>query len=123
MFDFKYLYFVNKCDLKIKTRYYLRFKDNYRQLALDVLQGVKINEEENTNSNLITKTSNTINNLFSSTSNTLTDETNQAEREENVRQLVDDLKKLLIDDNEDCYGKWALINYTEYSNSIFKILF
>ena len=37
----------------------------------------------------------------------------QSEREENVKQLVADCRKQLIDVNEDCYGSWALINHNE----------
>lgn len=41
-------------------------------------------------------------------------EISQTEREENVRQLISDCKKLLIDvNNEDCFGSWGLINYTD----------
>ena len=47
-------------------------------------------------------------------SNVVVDETAQAEREENVKQLVSDCRKLLVDNDEDCYGSWALINVTEY---------
>ena len=41
------------------------------------------------------------------------DELTQAEREQNVRQLVMDCRKQLVTDNEDLYGSWALINYSE----------
>jgi hypothetical protein len=37
----------------------------------------------------------------------------EREREENIRQLVSDCRKQLVDTNEDCYGSWALINYNE----------
>ena len=54
-----------------------------------------------------------------STNLNLVDEAAQVEREENVKQLVADCRKLLIDNNEDCYGSWALINVNEYRH-IFK---
>ena len=38
----------------------------------------------------------------------------QGVREENIRALVSDCRKELIDGIEDCYGSWALINYLEY---------
>ena len=46
--------------------------------------------------------------------NVVSDEISQAEREENVKQIVSDCRKLLVDQSEDCYGSWALINVTEY---------
>ncbi len=101
----------------------MRFKDNYRQLAFEVLQGVKIVEDENSSNNLSSKNSssnlNQLTNQKQDETSTMvlysnsSEEITQSEREENVRQLVADCRKQLVDDNEDCYGSWALINYTE----------
>lgn len=111
-----------------KNRFYLRFRDSYRQLALEVLQGVSVYEDDlnNPSANLkvSASTGSQLNNLRNETaieingSNTAisVEDTLQAEREreENIRQLVTDCRKQLIDANEDCYGSWALINYNEY---------
>ena len=43
-------------------------------------------------------------------------EMSQAEREQNVKQLVADCRKQLVTDNEDLYGSWALIHFTESSD-------
>lgn len=94
--------------MKSANRYVLRFKENYRQLAFDVLQGVKVTEDS-----LNIKQNQKVDDI------TQQDEISQAEREENVRQLIADCKKLLVDNsNEDCYGSWGLINYTEYKSFI-----
>lgn len=82
----------------------MRFKDNSRQLAYEVLQGVKITEEDQAST---TKTQQT------PKQDVTNDETAEREREENVRQLVADCRRQLVDLNEDCYGSWALINYIE----------
>ena len=37
---------IMKDGVTSANRYYLRFRDNYRQLAIDVLQGVKLTDEE-----------------------------------------------------------------------------
>jgi len=54
--------------------------------------------------------------------NVVSDEISQAEREENVKQLVSDCRKLLVDQSEDCYGSWALINVTEYEINDIKLM-
>ncbi len=95
----------------------MRFKDNFRQLAIEALQGKTLVDDDLT---LSTKSSS--NNLIGQTANKQdslnlnlpVDETAQAEREENVKQVVSDCRKLLVDNDEDCYGSWALINVTEY---------
>lgn len=96
-------------------RYYLRFKDTYRQLAFEVLQGFQITDEtsslraSNSSANLADKSQK----VDETSTCFVQDETSQIEREQNVRQLVSDCRKQLVSDNEDCYGSWALINYTE----------
>lgn len=86
-------------------------------MAYEALQGVKIVEENLTASNPNSKSSSSIANSSSQTSIsanlTAAEEAAQHEREENVRQLVADCRRQLVDDNEDCYGSWALINYNE----------
>ena len=105
-------------DMKASaSRYYLRFKDSYRQMAIDVLQGVKLSEEDMLNITGQSRPSQS--NILSQAqdkktdSMTATEEIFQTEREENVKQLVADCRKQLVDVKEDCYGSWALINYTE----------
>ena len=95
-----------KDGMKSANRFYLRFKDHNRQLALEVLQGNSINDESATNQTIQK------NDDVSFASEELT----QSEREQNVRQLVADCQRQLVAETEDCYGSWALINYTEYSN-------
>lgn len=88
------------------NRYYLRFKDAFRQMALDVLQGVPANENDQISKpNYLSPTKNEDNNEDQAQAD--------SEREENIRQLLNDCKKELISQNEDCYGIWALINFNE----------
>ena len=106
-------------------RFYLRFKDNFRQLAVEVLQGVEVQDPEIKQQQATPTNDDSFNNLKSSVQSFLSpqkqdanntgvdDIPSQTEREEIVRQLVADCRKLLVDDNEDCYGSWALINYNE----------
>lgn len=108
-----------------QKRFYLRFKENYRQLGFDALQGVNVFEEDlNASSNAgggSLKNSPSTAQLLMSNNNNKQDEQQAAEdlvqsereREENIRQLVSDCRKQLVDTNEDCYGSWALINYNE----------
>ena len=128
-----------KDGVKSANRYYLRFKENYRLLAYEVLQGIRVAEEDvNTNaySSAAAPLKSSAVNLqallvaglaeaVSTVSGSATgsggglDESSpsalaaQAEREENIKQLVVDCRKQLVDGREDCYGSWALINYTE----------
>ena len=99
----------------------MRFKDNFRQLAIEVLQGETLVDDDPTlstkssSNNLIGQTANKQDSVNASLNlNLPVDETAQAEREENVKQVVSDCRKLLVDHDEDCYGSWALINVTEY---------
>lgn len=93
-------------------RYYLRFKEQYRQIAYDVLQGICGNE-------VISEIDNSINLNSSNNSDKMQffnfdgDEP-QTVREDNIKSLVNDCRKLLVDSAEDCYGNWALINCSEY---------
>ena len=69
-----------------------------------------INDGENLNSN----NNNSINQSKTQLLNFDSDDIlSQTTREENIRQLVADCRKELIDGIEDCYGSWALINYAE----------
>jgi phosphatidylinositol 4-phosphatase len=105
---------IMKDGMKSANRYYQRFKDNYRQIAFEVLQGVKLNEEEISNQNKSTQVKEDVNSASTSSllSLSASEEAAQREREENIRQWVSDCRKQLID-NEDCFGCWALINYSE----------
>lgn len=126
---------IMKDGVTSANRYYLRFKDNYRQLAFDVLQGLKFSDadeflyqvnssssgvaskpatNQSTESRLNANRSNQPQQQQQAEgSNSNPDEQFQSEREENVRQLVADCRKELVDSNEDCYGSWALINCNE----------
>lgn len=83
----------------------MRFKDNNRQLAFQVLQGFEVEDDSNVQNSL--RKSNSSSNLKAE------DDLTQAEREQNVRQLVADCRKQLVTDSEDLYGSWALINFSE----------
>lgn len=76
------------------NRYYLRFRDDYRQAAMDVLLGQPIAEET----------------LLSAGLQEDEVEGELLEKEENVRMLIDDLKKMLIVEPEQCLGGWSLVN-------------
>ncbi len=121
---------IMKDGMKSANRFYLRFKESSRLLAYEVLQGVRVSEEDLNNkpgsggvvstSNLqsmlgLGSPNNSVNN--STASLFMLDEgqstSAQAEREENIKQLLVDCRKQLVDANEDCYGTWALINYSE----------
>jgi hypothetical protein len=120
-----------KDGVKSANRFYLRFKENYRLLAYEVLQGKRVTEEDVTTNAYLNANNNNNNKSTASLQSLVTgansesavsavDETSpsalaaQAEREENIKQLVVDCRKQLVDGREDCYGSWALINYTEY---------
>lgn len=113
-----------KDGMKSANRFYLRFKYNNRQMALECLQGIKIVDDEITslNSNLKNLTSVLSPSLQQKEESTnspqlsMEEAANQKEREENVRQLVADCKRLLVDLNEDCYGNWALIDSSDSSH-------
>ena len=116
---------IMKDGVKSANRYYLRFKENYRLLAYEVLQAVRVTEADvNTNayisspfrssSNLLqTQSVAAASNIEENQSVSAATAAAQAEREENVRQLVNDCRKQLVGVAEDCYGAWALINYSE----------
>ncbi len=99
-----------KDGMKSANRYYLRFKDNYRQLAFEVLQGTKVTDNNDPNQ----KQSNSGQQQHHQQQ---VEEISHSEREENVRQLISDCKKQLVDRNEDIYGSWGLINYSEYKTN------
>lgn len=97
------------------NRFYLRFRDQYRTISLQILQGSHVYPRSHTSSR--NKTTNNINNNNNGNesvvqNDALSDEL-QAEREENIKQLVVDCRKQLIDANEDCFGSWALIDCNE----------
>ena len=98
-----------KDGMKSANRFYLRFKDNTRQMALEVLQGNSISDESATNQGAQKSDDAT----FGQNSSFAPEELTQSEREQNVRQLVADCQRQLVAETEDCYGSWALINYTE----------
>ena len=75
-----------------------------RNLSSNLIQSINKNDDSLKSSS----SSSNLSNAFQS------EEIAQSEREENVRQLIIDCKKELVDDEEDCYGSWGLINYSEY---------
>ena len=109
--------FIKKNFLILNNRYYLRFKEHYRQIAYDVLQGIGVTEiinDVDNSSHLNSNNNNNNNNsIIQSVIISYDNDESQAVREENIRSLVSDCRKELIDGIEDCYGSWALINYAE----------
>jgi hypothetical protein len=92
-------------------RYVLRFKDAFKQIGVDALQGIVLNEEDFINSSTLTSKAS----MQVCSNNETSEETLQLqkEREDNIFQLIVDCQKQLVEDNEDCFGKWALINFNE----------
>ncbi|KAL5017220.1 hypothetical protein ScPMuIL_006809 [Solemya velum] len=78
------------------NRYYLRFKDAYRQATFDMTQGHPLSEEVMSLSNMKLEQEE--------------DSSELLEKEENVRLLIEDCKKMLIVEPEECLGGWSLIN-------------
>ena len=81
-------------------RYYLRFRDSYRQAAIDLLLGQPISVD-----------------VLARTEESGTEDEQEAEserdlqeREENLKQLVEDTKRMLIVEPEQCLGGWSVIN-------------
>ena len=76
-------------------RYYLRFKDAYRQAVVDITQGQPVSDE-----------------LMSlgSRAEVEDDTVDLVEKEENMKMLLEDCKKMLIVEPEQCLGGWSLIN-------------
>ncbi len=104
-----------KKNFLILNRYYLRFKEHYRQIAYDVLQGIGVTEIINDvdNSSNLNSNNNNNNSIIQSGIISYDNDESQTVREDNIRSLVSDCRKELIDGIEDCYGSWALINYAE----------
>lgn len=71
----------------------MRFKDNYRQAAIDLTLGQSVAED-----------------LLTGTTKIEEDTTDLVEREENLKLLVEDCKKMLIVEPEECLGGWSLID-------------
>ena len=69
----------------------MRFKDNYRQAAIDLTLGQPVADDL-----LTTK---------------IEDDTSDlVEKEENLKLLIEDCKKMLIVEPEQCLGGWSLID-------------
>ncbi|XP_067657111.1 phosphatidylinositide phosphatase SAC2-like isoform X2 [Haliotis asinina] len=86
-----------KDGMNSANRYYLRFKDAHRQAAIDLTLGQPVSEEV---LNLNTK----------SDAEEEEDTQELLEKEENVKMLIEDTKKMLIIEPEQCLGGWSLIN-------------
>ena len=74
-------------------RYYLRFKDTYRQAAIDLTHGQPVSED-----------------ILTEKLKPEEDVRELMEKEENVKQLIEDAKKMLIVEPEECLGGWSLVN-------------
>ena len=68
--------------------------DTYRQAAIDLTQGKSVSEEI----------------LSARLKVTEEDLTEIVEKEENVKMLIEDAKKMLIVEPEECLGGWSLVN-------------
>ena len=83
------------------NRYYLRFKDSYRQATIDLMLGQAFNTEAMMLSS---------DRLDSSEGEEEEDSNELLEKEENLKMLIEDAKKMLIIEPEQCMGGWSLIN-------------
>jgi hypothetical protein len=81
-------------------RYYLRFKDAYRQAAIDLTQGQPLADE------LLLMTAPGRH----GDQDEVEDSNELREKEENVKMLIEDTQKMLIVEPEQCLGGWSLIN-------------
>ncbi|KAJ8316914.1 hypothetical protein KUTeg_004818 [Tegillarca granosa] len=79
------------------NRYYLRFKDNYRQAAIDLTLGQPVTHE-------LIMTSSKIDQQEEEDLNEL------LEKEENLKMLIEDCKTMIIVEPEQCLGGWSLID-------------
>ncbi|XP_052772065.1 phosphatidylinositide phosphatase SAC2-like [Mya arenaria] len=76
------------------NRYYLRFKDTYRQAAIDITHGKPVSED-----------------IMDGRLKVPEDDVRELlEKEENVKQLIEDCKRMLIVEPEECLGGWSLVN-------------
>lgn len=86
-----------KDGMNSANRYYLRFKDSYRQASIDLMLGRPVTMEE-----------------FLMLGNTTPEEEEDVaelmEKEQNLKLLVEDCKEMLIVEPEQCLGGWSLIN-------------
>ncbi|OWF42909.1 Phosphatidylinositide phosphatase SAC2 [Mizuhopecten yessoensis] len=85
-----------KDGMNSANRYYLRFKDSYRQASIDLTLGRPVTMEE-----------------FLLLGNSNPEEEDGAElmeKEQNLKLLVEDCKEMLIVEPEQCLGGWSLIN-------------
>ncbi|KAJ8317170.1 hypothetical protein KUTeg_005074 [Tegillarca granosa] len=78
------------------NRYYLRFKDNYRQAAIDLTLGQPVTHELIMTSSKIDQQEEDLNELL--------------EKEENLKMLIEDCKTMIIVEPEQCLGGWSLID-------------
>ena len=80
--------------------YYLRFRDAYRQAAIDLTLGQPVSPD------LLVRPEEPA----EGGSEDVADGDDQQEREENLKQLVEDCKRMLIVEPEQCLGGWSVIN-------------
>lgn len=101
------LFFVISC------RYYQRFRDAYRQAAIDLTLGQPVSDD------LLAKPGET---AEDEGGDDTPDGEEQLEGEENLRQLIEDCKRMLIVEPEQCLGGWGVINADTVSVSLAVIL-
>jgi len=90
-----------------RRRYYInRVKDVYRQATVDLLLG-------NTSANELTLLRNAVGRLDAAAAAGGMDEDDGqvlVEKEENLKTLIDECKKMLVMEPEECLGGWGLID-------------
>ncbi|XP_064602777.1 phosphatidylinositide phosphatase SAC2-like [Liolophura sinensis] len=86
-----------KDGMNSANRYYLRFRDTYHQAVIDLMLGQPISEEALLSGNKLSPEA-------------LEETTDLLEKEENVRQLIEDCKNMLIVEPEECLGGWGLVD-------------
>ena len=88
------------------SSYYLRFRDAYRQAAIDLTVGRPLSPTL-----LRVSLEAAENGTYSVDDEEFIDvEREQLEKEENVRQVVEDCKRMLIVEPEHCLGGWSVVN-------------
>ncbi|KAK3096243.1 hypothetical protein FSP39_024882, partial [Pinctada imbricata] len=87
-----------KDGMNSANRYYLRFRDSHRQAAIDLTLGKPLSEE------VILQGGGRLEEAEEEEDSEL------LEKEENLRQLLEDSKRMLIVEPEECMGGWCLIN-------------
>ena len=102
LYVFRILRTYEATELEIPVppfRYYInRVKDVYRQATIDMMLGHDLQSDE-----LSTL-------ALSGTVRTETPEDSEVEKEQNLRTLIEESRRMLLAESEECLGAWGLID-------------